>query len=168
MESETRAGPPTSTPFTPVHLVYDLSRRQRLASHLGAWTRSWPGLIILVVAPIAGVVLLACATSMWFLLLLLIGLPPISFVHRFVGGLVNCLLYRRVPMDLIIEEDRLGYDVGADRRWLDLKDVAEVERFGGDTWCILYPDGTGIDIPVALVDDKLLDHLQRKRTPRPA
>jgi hypothetical protein len=162
MEPESRPAPPASTPFAPRHLTYDLTRRQRLASHLSAWTRSWPGLLLLVGAPVLAVASLAWLVSPWFLLLFLVWVPPMSFVQRFAAGIVQPLLYGPLHMDLVIEEDRLGYLVHGDRRWLAHGDIARLERFGAGTWRIHYPDGTGLDIPASLVDPQLLDHLRAK------
>lgn len=118
----------------------------------------WPGLLILL-AVVAGVVALAVLKSPWFLVILLLGIPPLNNLHWFVAGFVNPLLFRTLHMDVVIEEGRIGYLFGADRQWVPLAEIARVERVGG-VWAILISGGTGIDIPVSAIDEKYIAHIR--------
>ena len=96
----------------PIHISYELSRRQRLVAHLGTWLCYLPGLLLMLVVP-AIVVTLAVLKSPWFLALLL--LPPLTNnLPRFVAGLLTPLLFGSERMDVVIEEDRIGYWIGQD------------------------------------------------------
>jgi hypothetical protein len=139
----------------PVHLVYQLSRRQRLVAHLGIWLGNWPGLLLMLICAV--IITLAVLKSLWFLLILL--LPPMfNNLPRFVGGLASSLLLNSQRMDIVIEQQRIGCLFGQDRKWFHLEEVTRVERFA-DVWVILSPDSV-IDIPVSVVDEKHIAHVQ--------
>ena len=140
----------------PVHVSYELSRRQRLVAHLGMWLCYWPGLLMMLVVP-AIVVTLAVLKSPWFLLMLL--LPPLmNNLPRFVAGLASALLLGSQRMDVVIEEDRIGDLFGQDRQWLPLEEIVRVERFG-DVWVIVSHSSV-IDIAVSAVDEKYIAHMR--------
>lgn len=140
----------------PVHLAYELSRRQRLVAHLGTWLGNWPGLLVMLAVP-AVVVILAVLKSRWFLMILL--LPPMfNNLPRFVAGLVNSLLLGSQRMDIVIEQQRIGYLFGQDRKWLPLEEIIRVERFA-DVWVILSSDAV-IDIPISVVDETYIAHVR--------
>ncbi len=143
-------------PFEPCRLTYDLSRRQRLVTHLGAWAAGWPGLLLAV----AFAAVPAALFSRWFLLLLLVGLPPFTWVQRFLAGLMRALFIRTVHMDIVIEENRLGYASRKDREWLFYDWINEIGKFGGDMWGIVFQGGIGIDIPASAVDERYIDHMR--------
>jgi hypothetical protein len=144
------------------HLAYELSRRQQLVAHLGTWLCYWPGALMLV-AVAATAVILAVLTSPWFLLMLL--LPPINNnLPRLIAGFVKPLVSGVQRMDVIIEEDRIGFLLGRDRLWLPLDEIVRIERFG-DVWAILGSDA-GIDIPVSAVDEKYVTHMRARMTCR--
>ncbi|HEU0006103.1 MAG TPA: hypothetical protein VFS12_08945 [Terriglobia bacterium] len=137
--------------FQPFHVSYELTRRQRLVAHLGTWLCFWPGLLLMVAVP-AIVVALAVLKSPWFLLILL--LPPLmNNLPRFVAGIVNPLLLGSQPMDVVIEQDRIGCLYGQDRQWLPLEEIGRVQRFG-DVW-VITSSCTVIDIPVSAVDETI-------------
>jgi hypothetical protein len=140
----------------PVQLVYDLSRRQRLATHLGIWLAHWPGFVLVLAIPVI-VVILAVLKSPWFLLVLL--LPPMfNNLPRFVGGLANALLVSTRRMDVVVEPQRLGHLFGQERRWIPLEEVTRVARFA-DVWVILTTDSV-VDIPASLIDEAYLAHVR--------
>jgi hypothetical protein len=142
--------------FEPVHLIYDLSRRQRLVAHLGMWLGNWPGFLLMLAAP-AVVVALAVVKSPWFLLMLM--LPPLwNNVPRFLGGLASGLLVGSQRMDVVIEPQRIGNLVGAERQWSALEEVTRVERFA-DMWVIQSADSV-IDVPVSVVDPEYMAHVR--------
>ena len=140
----------------PVHISYELSRRQRLVAHLGTWLCYWSGLFLMLAVP-AIVVTLAVLKSPWFLALLL--LPPLlNNLPRFLAGLLTHVLFGPERMDVAIEEDRIGYLIGQDRLWLPLHEIVRVERFG-DVWTIVST-AANIYIPVSAVDEKYIAHIR--------
>ena len=140
----------------PVHISYELSRRQRLVAHLGTWLCYWPGLLLMLAVP-AIVVTLAVLKSPWFLLLLLLH-PLLNNLPRFVAGLLTPLLFGPERMDVAIEEDRIGYLIGQDRLWLPLQEIVRMERFG-DVWAIVST-AANIYIPVSAVEEKHIAHMR--------
>ena len=139
-----------------VHISYKLSRRQRLLAHFGTWLWYWPGFFLMLAVP-AIVITLAALKSPWFLALLL--LPPLmNNLPRFVAGLLTPLFFGSERMDVVIEEDRIGYLFGQDRRWLRLHEIVRVERFG-DVWAIVS-SAANIYIPVSAVDEKYIANLR--------
>ncbi len=142
----------------PIHISYELSRRQRLVAHVGMWLCYWQGLLMLGVV-VAGVIVLAVLKSLWFLLILLIGVPPLNNLHRLLAGLVNPLVFGPLRMDVTIEENRMGYRLGQVERWIPSDEIVRVERFG-DVWVILTSDGAGIDIPVSMIAEEPMEHLR--------
>jgi hypothetical protein len=139
----------------PIHLSYELSRRQRLVAHLGTWLCYWPALLMMV--GVAIVVTLAVRKSPWFLVILLLP-PMMNNVPRFIAGCVSPLFSGRLHMDLVIEKDRIGYRFGQDRQWLPLEEIVRIERFG-DVW-VIVSSGPAIDIPVSAVDEKYIAHMR--------
>ncbi len=142
--------------FDPVHISYELSRRQRLVSHLGTWRCYWPGLTMMV-AIVAIIVAMAVLKSPWFLLLLLLP-PMMNNLPRFIGGFMNPLVFGSQRMEVVIEQNRLGCLFGQEQQWLPLQEIVRVERFG-DVWAILC-SGPVIDIPVSAVDEKYIAHIR--------
>jgi len=140
----------------PVHISYELSRRQRLVAHLGTWLGDWPGFLLMLAVP-AIVVTLAVLKSPWFLALLL--LPPLmNNLPRFVAGLFVSLLCGSEHMDVVIEEDRIGYLIGQNRLWLPLQEIVRLKRFG-DVWAIVS-HAANIYIPISVVDEKYVAHMR--------
>ena len=125
-------------------------------AHVGIWLGDWPGFILMLVVP-ALIIGLAALKSRWFLLLLLV--PPLpNNVPRFVAGVVTPLLFRSERMDIVLEENRIGYLIGQDRFWLPLEEIQRVERFA-DVWTIVSP-AASIYIPVSAIDET---HMTRVR-----
>ena len=142
----------------PVHISYELSRRQRLVAHLGTWLCYGPGLFLMLAVP-AIVVTLAVLKSPWFLALLL--LPPLlNNLPRFIAGLVAPLLFGSERVDVAIEEDRIGYLIGQDWLWLPLQEIVRVERFA-DVWAIVST-AANIYIPISAVDEKHIARMQAR------
>jgi hypothetical protein len=149
-----------------LHLTYRLSRRQCWRVHLGIWRIYWIPLLA-IHATVAGVIVLAWQTTWWFLLLLWFGaiLPPIGNFWRWVAGLVRPLFGGR-RVDIVIEGDGIGADFrGHGREFIPFTEIRRIERFG-DVWSILF-DRDGVDIPVALVDQSLVDRMRAQMTPEP-
>jgi hypothetical protein len=114
------------------------------------------------------VVTLAVLKSPWFLALLL--LPPLmNNLPRFVGGLLASLFCGSEHMDVVIQEDRIGYLIGQTRLWLPLHEIVRVKRFG-DVWAIVS-HAANIYIPISVVDEKYITHMRvvsdkARRAPR--
>jgi hypothetical protein len=109
-------------------------------------------------AIVAGVVTLAVRKSPWFLVILLLGIPPLHNLHRLVAGFVVPLLCRPMRMDVVIEEDRIGFGCRGGQEWLPLAEIKHVERFA-DVWSIGCGDAL-INIPVGAVEERTIDHVR--------
>src|ERR1700677_1018238 len=97
----------------PFELRYNLTRRQRLIPHLRIWGRHAPLIIVCVAGAAAGVVYLS-----WWCLALLFCL---LFIFRgFFIGFLNVVVVRRQFMDLVIEQNGLGFLVGKERWYFAL------------------------------------------------
>jgi hypothetical protein len=146
----------------PIHLQYELSRRQCWGAHFGIWRVHWQALVA-IHAVVAGVIALASWRSWWFLLILwLTVLPPIDNFWRWVGGIVGPL-FRPRRMDVVIDGDRIGADfMGHGREWLPFGDIRRVDRFG-DVWSVVF-DRVGVDIPVSLIDQTVIDRMRAAMT----
>ncbi len=153
--------------FEPVQLSYTLSRRQRLVAHVGMWLHYWPGLLLLLTI-VAVVVALAVLKSAWFLLILLVGLPPINNLHNLLAGFLQPLLLGPQQVEVTLEESRIGFRFGSgsdkEPTWLPLEEIVHVERFG-DVHTLLGAGGIAINIPVTLVDARYLEHVRASRGP---
>ena len=72
-------------------------------------------------------------------------------------------------MDIIINEHGLGFLARGDRYWVFLDSIVQIERFRDDTWTILCYHGQVINIPVSLISQETIGHMQAKseygRTP---
>lgn len=133
----------------PFQLHYDLDRGQRLIPHLALWGP----ISLLIVALCAGVVWFALSTSVWFAILLL---PVMWFFSGFFLGLLDVAFCPVRSMDIVVEENGLGFLAGGERWFVFLDGVSSIRRYRDDVWTILHWNGTVINIPVsAITDDQL-------------
>lgn len=143
----------------PCRFSYELNRRQRLVAHFWIWARQWRGLLIIVAPSLAVVVGLSYLVSPWFLLILLLPIP-FENLHRFIAGLVQPLFFARQHMEVVIEDDRLGYARSGRYEWLAFDRIYGIDRFSDDTWTIDTHEGIVISIPVSAIDQRVIDHLR--------
>ncbi len=148
---------PGVMPSLPFHLQYDLNRRQRLVPHLAVWTPYLPGLGIAIVISGVGIGLLSYFISMWFLFLLIV---PLWIARGFIVGICQVILVPVLHMDIIIEENGLGYLLGQERRWIFLDGILRFKKYYEDTWTIFHFNGTMINIPGAAMTDEQIEHLK--------
>jgi hypothetical protein len=146
-------------PSLPFHLQYDLNRRQRLIPHLAVWAPYLPGLGVVIVISGVGIGLLSyfISMSMWFLFLLIM---PLWIARGFIVGISQVILEPVLHMDVIIEENGLGYLLGQERRWMFLDGILRFEKYYKDTWTIFHFNGTVINIPVAAMTDEQVEHVK--------
>ena len=156
--------------FESCHIEYDLSRRQRLAVHLDRWVPCLPGLVLVVGGSIVLITALACAVSRWFRLLWVV--PLLFAVGQFWGflrGLVNVVFVPLQHMDIIVEETALGFMARGERFWVFLDGIKRIEKHSQDIWTIVHRNGTVINIPIAAIDERYIDHMrtiaEKRKTP---
>lgn len=136
----------------PFHLQYELSRRQRLVPHLRIWV---PGLPLVA----ASVLMFAlCVFAKWWLFPLL--LLVLWFCKGFWIGLIDVVAHPVRKMDVIVEENGLGFLVGGQRWWIFLDGVVGIDRFCRDTWTIRHHNGHVINIPVSAISEEQLQHIR--------
>jgi hypothetical protein len=149
----------------PCHIEYDLSRRQRLVGHLGVW-KPYLGRLILLGGAVAFLVSRLITVSPWFALL---SLFPLWLARGLVVGLLNVLFFPVQHMNIIIEENGLGFLVKGERFWVFLDGIIRIEKYSQDTWTIYHHNGTVINIPADAIDQRYVDHMQamaeKRKTP---
>ena len=128
----------------PFELRYDLSRRQRLIPHLKIWRHHALFVIVCVVGAAAGLY-----SSWWYLVLLLFFL----FIFRgFFLGLVNVLFVRRQAMDIVVEQNGLGFLAGKERWYFFLDGLTAFDQLAADVWTIQHWNGSVVNIPATLLN----------------
>ena len=145
--------------FEKCHIEYDLTRRQRLVSHLGVWA---PHLGSLIIIGIGGSVLVGALTlyvSPWYAFLILL---PSWFVRNFARGLINVILVPKQHIDILLEEGALGIATPSDRLWMFLDGIIRIQKYSKDVWTILHYNGTVIHIPVDAIDEKCIEYMRKK------
>jgi hypothetical protein len=155
----------SASPRPPLCLTYTLTPRQRWRSHFGLWGLYWKPLLG-IHAVVAGVVALAWWSSWWFLLILAVPiLPPIDNFWRWVVGIVAPLFGgRRIEAIIDVEGERVGANFrGHGLEYLAYHDIRCIHRIG-DLWCLLF-DRSGLEIPAALIDPGIIQHMKEKLAP---
>ncbi len=142
--------------FESCHIEYDLSRRQRLVAHLGVWAPYFLGLILIGGGGTALFVFLAVSVSPWLALLILL---PLGLVRGFIIGLVNVILVGVHHMDVIVEENGLGYAFESDRLWIFFDGIIRIQKYSKDTWTIVHYNGTVVSIPTAAIEERYINHM---------
>jgi hypothetical protein len=112
--------------FESCHIEYDLTRRQRLVAGLGVWA-PYLGFVMIAVAGTAAVAALAAAVSRWWAFAIVL---PLWIVRGFILGLVNVIAVPMQHMDIIVEENGLGYATKSDRHLLCRKPLDVRRTFG--------------------------------------
>ena len=142
--------------FESCHIKYDLSRKQRLTAHLGLWGPYFGGVILMF-----GVLILAIALSFsvspWCLLLSII---PWLVVGGFMRGLLNVILVPVQRMDIIIDETGFGFMSRGQRFWNFLDGIISIKKYNKDVWTIVHHNGTVFNIPVGMIEQRCIDHMQ--------
>lgn len=153
-------------PFESCHIEYDLNRRQRFVAHLGVWAPYLGGLVLVAGGGSALIIVLSVSTSLWFAPLIVL---PLWLARRFIVGLLNVIFVRIQHMDIIVEENGLGFATPKDRLWLFLDGIIRIQKYSKDTWTIFHHNGTVINIPVDAIEERYIDHMrimaEKGRTP---
>ena len=141
-------------PDLPFHLRYGLSRRQRLATELYAWLPAMAGSTGFCI----GVAYLVLVVSPVFLGLFL--LPVIAYRGLFVF-LLDITFRARQPVEVVVDDSRLGVRIDGVDRWLALNGIFQVCRCeNGNAWNVLHLDGTVLTIPANVIAVSELDYLK--------
>ncbi len=138
----------------PFRLQYALSRRHRLAVE---FTPHFPACAA-ALGFTCGVAYLAAVVTPWFalLLVLLAGIcrGPIAFLYELAVVAAR-------PVDVLVEVDRLGLLVEAERVWLYLDGVIQVYRTDtGRTWTLLHMNGSVLTIPADAITAEQVEFLK--------
>jgi hypothetical protein len=146
----------------PFQLRYELNRRQRLVPHLVIWLPYLPGTLIVLGAATFPVVY----GSLWLLPLLIV---PLWMLSGFVFGCIDVIVRPVKQMDIIVEENGLGFLAGSERWWIFLDGVIKIGRIDEHTWTVFHFNGTVINIPVWAITEVQVAHLvsamKRRHTP---
>jgi hypothetical protein len=136
------------------HLQYTLTRRQRFAVEFTPWLPCLAASLGFTVA----MTYLAAVVSGWFLLLFFL---PLIVARGFLGFLWRIASHAGWPVDLLVEEERLGVLVEGERRWIALDGVFQVFRSqDGSIWTVLHLNGSQITIPTKAIQPEQLDYLK--------
>ncbi|MBI5595294.1 MAG: hypothetical protein HY928_04310 [Elusimicrobia bacterium] len=141
----------------PVRITYSLTRRQRLAAHLGVW-RAHPLLLAFHVLTGTAAASLAVTKSWWW--------APLAFASLwslwgFFWGFLNVAFLPVHAMDIIVEEHGIGFMLGCERIWCFLDGIRRVEAFAPGLWTLVHHNGTVISIPMDAVDERTMAHIRK-------
>lgn len=137
----------------PFRLRYGLSRRHRLAVELTPWLPAVGATIGFAV----GVLFLGRVVSPLFYALLLL---PVVLYRGLLAFLYDLLAHPLRPVDVLVEDDRLGVLVDGARRWLSLDGVIQVYKSGRDAWTLLHLNGSVLTIPADAITREQVLFLQ--------
>jgi hypothetical protein len=72
-------------------------------------------------------------------------------------------------MDIVVEENGLGFLAGGERWWLFLDGIISISRYEKDTWTIYHWNGSVINVTASVISPDQLAHLraaaERGKTP---
>lgn len=140
--------------MVPFRLQYALGRRDRFAVE---FTPHIPTLAAALGFTL-GILYLAVVASPWFAALLA---WPAYITRSLLAFVVEWLVVAARPVDVLIEADRMGLQVGAERVWLYLDGLIQVFRTdGGRTWTLLHLNGSVLLIPVRAITAEQVRYLQ--------
>jgi hypothetical protein len=141
----------------PLHLQYELNRRQRFVPHMKIWMPYGPMLLIMLGGTFAAVI----EISWWYLPLFLFALWYV-FWHSpgFIIGLIDVIVWRKRPMDVIVNENAIGILAGEERLWMSLDGILRIDKLCKDTWTIYHYNGTIISIPAAIITDEQIGFMK--------
>ena len=136
----------------PFHLKYVLGRRQRLALHLN----NWLPLLACTIALAATVSYFV--VGKWWLLLLL----PLSFVvfPKFWLGILDVVFRGKREMDVMVDQNGIGFLRRGQRLWLFLDGISAVKRCGS-TWKISHHNGQTINIPADVITERQIGFIRQ-------
>jgi hypothetical protein len=144
-------------PKLPFRLQYELNRRQRFVPHMKIWMPYGPMLLIMLGGTFAGVI----EISWWYLPLFLFALWYVFwYAPGFILGLIDVTVWRKRPMDVIVNENAIGILVGEDRLWMSLDGILRIDKLSKDTWTIYHNNGTIISIPAAIITDEQIGFMK--------
>jgi hypothetical protein len=140
-------------PEVPLQLQYVLTRRQRILPHLKIWL---PLLPFVIGAMLVGVLLVV--VKWWFFPVLLFGL---WLFRGFWIGLLDIVIHPTEKMDIIIEQNGLGFMMGGQRWWLFLDGMIRIEQFCPDTWTFCHYNGHVINVPASVITEDQVDFIRQ-------
>jgi hypothetical protein len=84
-------------------------------------------------------------------------------------GLFDVLFVARREMDVVIEENGVGFMMGGQRWYLWLDAFTDIRKFRADTWTLQHWNGCVLHIAVSAIGEDVIDHIRAKmewgRTP---
>jgi hypothetical protein len=153
------------TTFQAIHLEYDLARRQRWDVHVAAWLPALPQYLF-VVALMVPLIWWASQRSPWFLLF---SIAPLWVLRGLIAGIVQVSFMPAQHMNIIINEQGLGFMTGNQRWWVHLDSIVRIDRYRDDLWTFACYHGEMISVPVSLISEEALAHVRARmewsRTP---
>ena len=104
--------------------------------------------------------------SPWFLLF---SLAPLWVLRGFVAGVLNIAFVPVQHMDVVINEQGLGFLAGGERWWVFLDSIVHIARFRDDLWSFGCYHGELISVPAVLIGPETHAHVRARsewgRTP---
>jgi hypothetical protein len=148
---------PNMTPKLPFHLQYELNRRQRFVPHIKTWMPYGPMLLIMLGGTFAGTI----EISWWYLPLFLFALWYVFWYSPgFILGLIDVIVWRKRPMDVIVNENAIGILAEGERLWMPLDGILQIDKLCKDTWTIYHHNGTIISIPAELITNEQIGFMK--------
>jgi hypothetical protein len=136
----------------PFELRYQLTRWQRLVPHLILWGP------LSIVIPLTLPLLVLGVMQTWWAVFLVI--PLVFLFGGFFYGLADVVFRRTAMIDLLIEENGLGFLAGGQRWWLFLDGLIRIEQLTGGVWTLQHHNGSVVNIPAHAISEAQLDYLR--------
>lgn len=145
----------------PFELRYQLSRGQRLVSHLKLWGPLSVLIPLVLVALVVSFLRIGWAG--------LLALAWMWFFRNFFRGLADVLFRKAAVMDLRFEENGLGFLAEGKRWWLFLDGLTSIDQLKAGVWTLQHWNGSVVHIPTDAITDAQLAYLRaamaRGKTP---
>jgi hypothetical protein len=137
----------------PVHLQYELTRRQRVMVHMRIWTPQW-----IVIGACVAITPAGMATYWWYIA---VPVVVIWFWREFFIGLRDALSQSGGQMDIVIEKTELGIEVPDGRIWAEHVGIIDIRKHVRDVWTVHYAGGEVINIPAAMVTNAQVEYMRK-------
>jgi hypothetical protein len=131
-----------------LELKYELNRWQRLIPHFWVWFPYLPTVLTPLLVPFF------ISVSAWYILVVL---PILYLSKEFFYGLLDVIINPNIPMDVVVEENRLGYMCNDYRLWMRLSEVLIVGNPWSGIWTVYHYNSTVINIPISAISKEQLE-----------
>jgi hypothetical protein len=101
---------------------------------------------------------LVLATARWWLFP--VPLFALWMTRGFWVGLAGIAFHSVKPMDIVVEENGLGFLAGGDRWWLFLDGIRFMEQLVPGVWTIYHHNGHVVHIPTSAISTEQVEYIK--------